>query len=229
MRLLILGASGGCGRWLTRLAAEGGHDVTALVRPGTDLALGGSTPAALAPADHPTSARVVVRHGEATDPATLDAAVAGHDAVLSCLGLRRAGRSPWAPLRSPADLTACVAGHLVAAMIRHGVRRLVVVSAGGVGDSRARLSWPVRRLVAAGNVGVAYRDLEAMEAVLAASPLDWTAVRPVTLADGPPTGRARPVAHYGLASTVRRADVAAWMLDAVARAGGPERTVVLGS
>jgi uncharacterized protein YbjT (DUF2867 family) len=185
MRLLVLGASGGCGRWLTRLAAERGHHVTALVRPG----------AAAPEVPPPAAARVTVRRGEAADPAALDGAVAGHDAVLSCLGLRRAGRSPWAPLRSPPDLTARVAAHLVPAMVRHGVGRLVVVSAGGVGDSRARLSPPVRWLVDAGNVGVAYRDLAAMEAALEASPLDWTAVRPVTLTGGAPTGRARPVAR----------------------------------
>jgi uncharacterized protein YbjT (DUF2867 family) len=216
MRLLVLGASGGCGRWLTRLAVERGHDVTALVRSGTDLTIAG------APA-----ARLTVHHGDVTDPATLDTIVAGQDAVLSCLGLRRAGPSPWAALRSPADLTARVAGHLVAAMARHGVRRLVVVSAGGVGDSQAQLAWPVQALVRAGNVAVAYRDLAAMEAVLAASDLDWTAVRPVTLTDGAPRGRAAPVARYGLTSTVRRADVAAWMLAAAERPGGATRRHVL--
>jgi uncharacterized protein YbjT (DUF2867 family) len=221
MRLLVLGPSGGIGRWLTRLAAEGGHDVTALVRPGSASPAEGLAPAA--------AARVAVRRGEAADPATLDAAVAGHDAVLSALGLRRAGRSPWAPLLSPPDLTARVARHLAPAMARHGVRRLVVVSAGGVGDSRARVSRPVGWLVGAGNVGVAYRDLAAMEAALAASPLDWTAARPVTLVDGPPTGGARPVDRYTLRSTVRRADVARWMLDAAARPDGGARTVLLGS
>lgn len=35
LRLLILGASGRCGRWAVRLAAEAGHRVTALVRPET--------------------------------------------------------------------------------------------------------------------------------------------------------------------------------------------------
>jgi uncharacterized protein YbjT (DUF2867 family) len=218
MRLLVLGPTGGCGRWVVRLAAARGHDVTALVRPGSQLALG----------DDGAAARVRVRHGEPTDPDALDAAVPGHDAVLSCLGLRRAGASPWAALRSPPDLTAHVAGHLAPAMARHGVRRLVAISAGGVGDSHARLTWPVRRLVASGNVAVAYRDLAAMEGVLAASALDWTAVRPVTLTDGAPTGRARPVARYGLLSTVRRADVAAWMLDAAGRPGGAERRVLLG-
>jgi len=228
MRLLVLGASGGCGRWLVRLAADGGHRVTALVRDGSDAA---------APVG------VTVRRGDAADAATLDAAVAalaggagadGADgaaddvAVLSCLGLRRAGKSPWAPLRSPPDLTARVTRLLLPAMRRHGVRRVVALSAAGVGDSLAHCSWPVRRLVTAGNVGVAYRDLAAMEAVLAAGDAAWIVARPVTLVDGAPTGGARQVARYGLTSTIRRADVAAWMLAAAAQpAGSAGRQVMI--
>lgn len=214
VRILVLGASGGCGRWLVRLATERGHEVTALVRVDT--------------AFEPPAGATVVR-GEATDPHTLDAAVRGHDAVLSCLGLRRAGRSPWAPLRSPPDLTTRVAHGLVPAMRAHGVRRVVAISAGGVGDSLERLTWPVRWLVAAGNVATAYRDLAGMEGALAASGLEWLVVRPVTLTGGAPTGRARPVPRYTLTSTVRRADVAAYMLAAAERAlPHEERRVLLG-
>jgi len=215
MRLLILGASGRIGRWLTRLAVERGHEVTALVR---------------ASADFQQPAGTLTYHGDATDPAALDRVLPGQDAVLSALGIRRAGRSPWAPLRSPADLTERVARVLVPAMHRHGVPRLIAVSAGGVGDSLPQLTAPVRRLVATGNVGVAYRDLAAMEAALAASDLDWLAVRPVTLADGPPRRPARSVARYRLTSFIRRAEVAAWMLDAVERPTPfTERRVLLGA
>jgi uncharacterized protein YbjT (DUF2867 family) len=119
---------------------------------------------------------------------------------------------------------------LVPAMRSHGVPRLVVISAAGVGDSLPRLTRPVRRLVASGNVAVAYRDLAAAEEVLAASGLDWLAVRPVTLLDGPPRRPARPVARYGLLSTIRRSEVARWMLDAVERpAPFAERRVLLGT
>ena len=216
MRLLILGASGGCGQWLTRLAAER-HDVTALVR----------SDSAFAPRPD-----VAVRRGDVTDPAALDAALPGHDVVLSCLGLRRAGRSPWAPLRSPVDLTARVTRALVPAMQRHGVRRLVAVSAAGVADSFEQCAWPVRRLVTTANVGVAYRDLAEMERLLVASDvldLDWLAVRPVTLVDGAPSGRARPVERYGFLSTVRRGDVAAFMLAAAEGAYLGRRAEMIGA
>jgi len=215
MRLLVLGASGGTGRWLMRLAAERGHDVTALVR---------------ASADFQQPAGTLAYHGDVTDPAALDRVLPGQHAVLSALGIRRAGRSPWAPLRSPPDLMERVVRGLVPAMGRHGVSRLIVVSAAGVGDSLSLLTAPVRLLVGAGNVGVAYRDLAAMEAVLADSDLVWLAVRPVTLADGPPRRPARPIARYRLTSMVRRSEVAAWMLDAAERpAPFAERRVLPGA
>lgn len=216
MRLLVLGASGGIGRWALRLAAQDGHQVTGLARERS-------------PVDAP--AGVVVRRGDVTDPDTLHAAVAGHDAVISCLGLRRAGKSPWAALRSPPDLAEQVTRRLLPAMRRHGVRRLAVVSAGGVADSLARLTWPVRRLVATANVGVAYRDLAAMERLLdAATDIDWIVARPVTLVDREPTGGAREVARYGLTSKIRRADVAAWLVAAATQpAAVARRKVLLGS
>ncbi|HEX6048203.1 MAG TPA: NAD(P)H-binding protein [Gemmatimonadaceae bacterium] len=215
MRLLVLGASGGVGRWLTRFAAEGGHEVTALVRPTATF-------------DAPANVRVI--RGDVLDAATLAAAVQGQDAVASCLGLRRASKAPWAALKSPPDLTACVTASLVPIMERSGPRRIVAISAGGVAESITQLSAPVRWLVSAGNVAVAYRDLAEMERLLSASRLDWLAVRPVTLMDGKPTGRAGPVTRYGLFSIIRRADVAAWMLGGLVRKTPfIEQTVLLGT
>ena len=215
MNLLILGASGSCGQWLVRLAAEHGHSVTAVVR----------RESAIEP-----HAGVTIRHADVAEPEALDAVVPGHDAVLSCLGLRRAGKSPWAPLLSPPDLVARVTADLVYAMRAHCVSRLVAISAGGVGNSREQLTWPVRRLIDTANVGVAYRDLAQMEATLAASTLDWCVARPVTLVDGAPTGAAHTVPRYGLLSTIRRADVALWMLERVEQEEAfVERAVLLGS
>jgi uncharacterized protein YbjT (DUF2867 family) len=215
MKLLILGASGATGRWLVRLAAQAGHDVTALVRPST-------------PFDAPAGVRVI--RGEVLDPAIIATAVENKDAVASCLGIRRASKFPWAPILSPPDFTARVASALIPAMSHAGVRRGVVISAGGVAESITQLTTPVRWMVGAGTIGVAYRDLADTERLLSASRLDWLAVRPVTLVDGPPTGRVGKVEKYGLFSIVRRADVATWMLGALARPTPyVEQTVLLGT
>ena len=214
LRLLILGASGGCGRWLSKLAAEHGHDVTALVRPAATVDL--------------PSARV--RRGSPQDPAVLAECLRGQDAVASCLGIRRKGKWPWAALLSPPDLTERVTAALLPAMERANVRRLVAISAGGVGDSVRHLTPMTKWVLAQGTIGVSYDDLARMETLLAASALDWLAVRPVTLINGAPTGRAKPVTHFGLRSTIRRADVAAWMLAALERPSPfTEHTVLLGS
>ena len=215
MKLLVLGASGATGNWLARVATQAGHEVTALIRPAASF-------------DAPAGVRVV--RGEVLDPAVVTSVVTGQDAVASCLGQRRAGRSPLAPLRSPPDLMARVASNLVAAMRSAGVNRVVAISAGGVAESITQLSAPVRWVVGVGNVGVAYRDLAEMERQLSASRLDWLAVRPVTLMNGPPTGRAGRVERYGLFSIVRRADVATWMLGALARPTPfIDQTVLLGT
>ena len=197
------------------MSAQTGHEVTALVR----------SSATFVP---PPNVRVM--HGEVLDAATLAAAVDGQDAVACCLGIRRAGKAPWSALLSPVDLMARVAALLVSTMPRAGVRRVVAISAGGVAESIAQCSGVIRWMAGAGNVGVAYRDLAEMERQLSASRLDWLAVRPVTLMNGPPTGLAGKVGSYGLFSIVRRSDLAAWMLGALSRPTPfVEQTVLLGT
>jgi len=215
VRVLILGASGGVGRWLTRLAADRGHEVTALVRASSGF---------VAPPG------VDVRVGEVLDGAALDNAVQGQEVVASCLGIRRAGLNPWAPILSPSDFVTRATQLLVPIMHRHQVRRLIALSAGGVADSFKQCTAPIKRLTKLGTVGVQYRDLTGMEAVLAGSGLKWQVVRPATLLDGKPKGNARAITRYGLLSTIRRSDVAAWILAAIeGPASGAPAHVMIGT
>lgn len=216
MNLLVLGASGGCGRWLVRLAQERGHHVRALVRPST-------------PYDPPTGAEVV--RAAVLGDGVLDRVLEGREAVVSALGIkRRSPRNPWSALASPPDLTTRVAERLVEAMSAHDVRRIVAISAGGVGESIHQVHPLIRWTISHSNMAASYTDLAGMEAVLAGSGLDWMAVRPTTLTPGGATGSVRTVDYYGLLSRVSRADVAAWMLDAVASAGPfRDRTPIISS
>ncbi|MBI2569955.1 MAG: NAD(P)H-binding protein [Candidatus Schekmanbacteria bacterium] len=113
MRLLLLGASGECGRRVAVFARERGHEVTAIVRPAAPLT------AAVA-----GGCRVI--RADVGAPGVIREALAGQDAVVSCLGLRRrAAWNPWSRLLSPADLTSRVARLTADAMTRRGVARVV--------------------------------------------------------------------------------------------------------
>ena len=74
MKLLVLGASGGTGKQLVQQALGQGHLVTAFVRDPAKIEV-----------PHP-NLRVV--RGDVLQPDTVEAAVAGQDAVLSALGTR---------------------------------------------------------------------------------------------------------------------------------------------
>ena len=215
MKLLVLGASGGCGQWVVRLARERGHLVTAVVRPETPF---------------PETDGVEVVRGHVLEDGVIERAIEGHDAVLSCLGPQRKNpRNAWSRPLSPRDFAERAARATVRAMRRKGIQRLVAISAAGVAESKARLSWLIGFMIARSNLQPAYDDLAGMEREYAESELDWLVMRPVTLVDGPPTGRARQVDRYGLTSKISRGDVATWMLDAVERAElFPEHSVMIG-
>jgi nucleoside-diphosphate-sugar epimerase len=197
MRLTIFGASGGVGRLLVARALAGGHEVRAVYR----------RPAGT---DDKRLERLVIP--DITDDGGLREAVRDRDAVVSCVGLRRRHpRSPWSTITSPLDLTSRFAAALCAAPRDWGVRRVIALSAAGVGESAPRMSWPLRALFASSNISVAYLDLERMEQRFRDSDLDWCCVRPTTLTDGGETA-VRVVDAYGLLASISRATVAAYVL-----------------
>jgi hypothetical protein len=83
------------------------------------------------------------------------------------------------------------------------------------------------RTVAVPNLGRVGKDLQAMEEELAASGLDWHALRPVKLTDGPLTRNVQASDRFAM-KPISRADVA-WHILTLAedRAPGRSRTPVI--
>ncbi|HOA66671.1 MAG TPA: NAD(P)H-binding protein [Phycicoccus elongatus] len=211
MKLVVFGATGGVGSQIVAQGAAAGHEVTAVTRREVSI---------------PGSVRVAV--GDIEDPTFVSDVIAGHDAVASALGLRRAKETSLrGPLASPPDLTSRVSGHIVAGMHTHGVHRVAAVSAAGVGNSRPGLNPFMRALIRFTNVGAFYADLERMEPVYAASGLDWCCVRPTGLTDGPSTGGVRLVDRFAFNAWITRADVAAYVLDCVTAPTVTNRTPII--
>jgi putative NADH-flavin reductase len=168
---------------------------------------------------------VTVVRGDVLDAAFAAEVIPGHDAVMSGLGMRY--KHPWAPRESPDDFTYQATLSIVTGMKSAGVRRISVISAAGVGDSRAVLNWPMRFLLATSNVGTAYASLERAERVLRESGLDWQAVRPTTLTHQAATGRVRIVNRYPATARISREDVAAFMLRELEAEQFTERTPII--
>lgn len=197
MRLLVFGASGQTGRELVRQALAHRHSITAFVR----------QPAKLG--DTPPGIRIV--QGNVADYPTVEAAVVGHDAVVSTLGV-------GTPLKHDRDVIAGV-DNIIRAMQEHRVRRLIYLSFIGVRESRPAVGVILRH-IAPILLRHEIADHEAKEALVKASPLDWTIVRPPKLTNGPRTGHYRSgadIATWVPLPLLARADVADFILRELAQ------------
>ena len=189
MKILVIGAAGKTGKAVVEEAVAAGHQVTAFVRE----------------ADEYKGANVRVIEGDATDSAVINEAVFGQDAVLDAIG----GTTPY----KTTTLETSAARTIIDSMQRNGVRRLVVTSMLGEGESKANASLYERLLVSTFLRG-ADKDKAAMESTVEASGLDWVILRPALLSDDPATGDVRVFsAESGeKAHKITRADLAAFMI-----------------
>jgi putative NADH-flavin reductase len=205
MKLTIFAATGGVGREILKQALAAGHDITVVVRnPGK---LSGE------------AVRIITADMAAPDPAALQGAMQGADAILSGLGPHST---------SSAGIASQGTRAITAAMRAAGVRRIVVISAAPVGTvpSPGRPDPPrhdagdgffMRNLggpFAKTAFGKVYADLAVMEDILRDSGLDWTVVRPPKLTSKPLTGSYRTATGHNIKGgwSVPRADVAQLML-----------------
>ena len=189
LRIVVLGASGATGRHVVATALERGHLVTACVRRDATFAMHERLTEAIWP--------------DVEDTPALKDALTGADVVISTLG--GAGSGPT---------TVCTDGirTALAAMTATGVKRLIAVSAHGVLETHDRSLYS---LAVWAGVADRMRDKETMEALISASGLGWTIVRPPKLSNRPAGGNSRvgtglPIRIW---SSVARADLAAFLID----------------
>ena len=193
MRVLIVGASKGIGLETTRQALEAGHNVRALARSATAIAV--------------SNPRLEKMRGDALKVEDVEAALVGVDVVIQTLGVG------FGDLFRPVHLFSDATQVLFTAMRSHGIKRLICVTGFGAGDSRASISC-LQRLPFQIAFGRAYDDKNLQEKLIKESKLDWTIARPGLLTNGPRTGRYRLLdeASQWRNGIISRADVAEFLV-----------------
>jgi len=165
MKILILGATGRTGRHIAQYAVADGHKVIAIIR---DKAK------ALIPC-------VSFIEGSSSDYNLLIRTLKGVDAVIVALNISRKSDNPFARIISPLTLISDTVKTLIPAMEHNGVKRIITISASGVGDSWHNMPFITRWLVRNSNIWQAYKDHDSQERILRNSNLEWTIARPVLL------------------------------------------------
>jgi nucleoside-diphosphate-sugar epimerase len=198
MNVVVFGATGRTGRLVVEGALARGHDVTAFVRAPDKVGA--------------LRDRIRVVQGDVLDGGAVSDAVDGQEAAL--VALAGGGRKAGAQVNAQGTL------NVIRSMQRYGVRRLVVLSAGGTQPGHdPNLPWFFEHVLKPLFLKDVLADLRRMEISVRQSELDWTVVRAAQLVDGPARGGYRAEPGYSLpgGTQIARADVAAFMLDELER------------
>ncbi len=189
MKVLLVGATGATAKYALPKLLAAGHQVTAFVRNANALTV--------------KHERLAVAQGDARDPAALAEAVKGQEAVMTLFGPRSLKKD---------DLQETFMRNLVAAMEKHGVKKLVNLSAWGSSRTRQYINLfflPIRYTI----LRAVFNDKERGEQLLFASGLDWVNVSPGRLTDGPEKGNVTASEDgKGVRNSISRADLSSFMI-----------------
>jgi uncharacterized protein YbjT (DUF2867 family) len=169
MRLTIFGATGKTGGHFVRQALEDGYEVTALVRNASKLAICH---------DHLT-----VIEGDAIDPAIVEHAIQGTDAVICILNT-----SFMRAIAETKPVTR-ITQNILNSMKYFGVRRLIITSSGiPQPNDMPDLRFSLLLGIGKGIMPPAVEDTIHAAQIVQSSDIDWTVFRMVPT-NSAPTGR----------------------------------------
>ena len=191
MKIVIFGASGKTGRQLLEMALKQNHSVTAFVR----------NPSSLSDLHN---SNLTVLQGDILDATSVEQAVENQDVVLLAVGVPPNVKEP---------VLSTGTKHILQAMEKHGVKRIIVESGIGVGEtiSRAHLT---KKLMISTILKRVYADKALQEQYVKESNRDWTILHAADLTNGPFTGTYRmgEDLKLGIKASISRSDVADCML-----------------
>ena len=196
MRILVIGASKGTGALVVEAALARGHEVTAFARSPEKLAI-----------ENP---KLTKRKGDFHSKQSVDAAVGGHDAVIIT-----ASATSLSGFKENPTYFSQGTGLVIAAMKASGVRRLVVLSALGVGETSKLSGWFAEKVIYRMLLKLPYADHVRQEQQTRESGLEWIIARPARLTNGPAREKyVKTTKLESVPSSMSRADVADFLVEA---------------
>lgn len=201
MKIIVFGATGGVGRSVVKQALEQGFEVTAFVRTPDKLKV--------------TGEKLMVVQGDAFHVEQVAAAIAGHDAVVSCLGSNQG-------MKKSADLQT-MAKNIVAGMQQHGVKRIVYTASAGINDELPGIGGKLMM----GVLKQVLIDHRAAADAIQEAGLTYTIVRPMGLTNDSFSGQYRESEESvpSKSKTIPRADVAHFIVKALRNAEYENKSV----
>ncbi|MDO3413007.1 NAD(P)H-binding protein [Saccharibacillus sp. CPCC 101409] len=211
MKIAVIGATGGTGSQVVKQALEQGHEVIAVAR----------RPEAVVPAQ-----RLIVRRGDVFDESDIVNAIAGADAVISCIGPPsgvstngaqgkffnfKAGMRVMAANYTPGTIMSEGMANILTASRRGGVKRLVMQSGINLSEGTELSAFNRRAVRIMRRIyRKAIEDKAIAEQAVRQSNLDWVIVRASLLryADGTLNYTAGPAARISLLRALPFADCA---------------------
>jgi len=157
--------------------------------------------------------------GDAKDHDAMDRALEGQEGLISALGARSMLTS---------DIASSAASNFVPIAHTRRLRRVIVMSAFGVGDTYEQSSLLVRASFST-ILRSLYRDKTGADDIVKRSALDWTLVHPITLTDDVATGRVTATERLTRGETISRADVADFWSDVSPVSEWSRKTVIVAS
>jgi len=191
MKVAIFGGTGKTGQHLVQHALGLGHEVVMLARTPSNFTI-----------QHP---KLTVLQGDILDAACVEATVQGVDAVISVLGPRS---------NKPEFIISKGTDHILIAMKRHNVRRIIISAGAGVRDPQDKPKFIDHFFGLLLNLlsKNAVEDMKQVVAKVRNSDRDWSIIRVPMLTDQPAQGTLK-VGYVGdITTRLSRADMAAFML-----------------
>lgn len=153
------------------------------------------------------ASRVEVHEFDPTDRTAFGPFVRGCSAIVYALGIDRLGST---------SLFSSSTSALIDAMQAEGVERLVAITGVGAGETRGHGGFVYDFVIYPLFTRPRYRDKDTQEALIAASSLRWTIVRPAPFREG--TLRGELEVHTSIApgtrlTAITRAEVARFVVD----------------